>query len=307
MVLLGILPKKYYRHWLLFVVSAHILLKEKATEQEIRYAEESLIKFHNGIEDLYGKQYMTFNVHTLKHVIKYVKYFGSLWAWSTFCFESYNRVIKGLYHGTQCIIDQIFKGYFRLKLIKSQRDVFSREECSEEARSLFIKLMNKCRIKNCIQYNDDLRLFCCSGYELSDLERNLLEIHFQDIVLNVEKCDRYIYKNILFHSINYGRLQKRNNSCFITEDNKLFIVDKVIKLTLENSDDERVVIIARKIEVLNKQLTRHVETPNCVIVGRQTNDLSIVDASSISRKCVYMVLEEEKIIVIPVVNSIETD
>lgn len=306
-VLLGILPIKYYRHWLLFVSSAHILLKEKITDQEIQAAEESLMKFHDGIEDLYGKQYMTFNAHTLKHVIKYVGFFGSLWPWSTFCFESYNSVIKGLFHGTQCIADQIFKSYFRLKLIKSHRDVFSREECSEEARTLFIKLMNECRIKNCIQYNNELRLFCCAGYELSELERNLLEIHFNDVVVNVSKCDRFVYKNILFHSTNYGRLQKRNNSCFITEDNLIFIVNKVIRLTVESSADEQVVIVAQKVKVLKERLSRFIDTPDFFFIANETNDLSILDTSSINRKCICLPFRENKIVVVPLVNNIETD
>lgn len=306
-VLLGILPNKYYKHWLLFVRGAHILLKAKRTEQEIQSAEEYLTEFHNGIEDLYGKQYMTFNVHTLKHVIKYVRYFESLWAWSTFCFESYNGVIKRLYHGTQCIADQIFKSYFRLKLIKKQRHVFSREECSEEARSCFIKLMNECRIKNCIEYNDDLRLFYCRSYQLSDLERNLLEIYFEDVVVNVSRCDRFVHKSILFHSIDYKRLQKRNNSCFITEDKRIFIVDKVIRLKLESSDVDKVVIVARKIQILNEQLRRHIDAPNFVFVGRRTTDLGILDASSINKKCICMPHGEEKVVVVPLVNNIEID
>lgn len=308
LVLLGLLPTKYYRHWLLFVRSAHILLKTKVTEQEIQSAEELLIEFHNSIEDLYGKQFMTFNVHTLKHVIKYVRYFGSLWAWSTFCFESYNSVIKSLYHGTQCIADQIFKSYFRLKLIKSLRDVFSREDCCEEARSLFIKLMNECRIKNCIEYNVDLRLFCCTRYQLSELERNLLEIHFEDVVVNVSRCDRFVYKNILFHSINYKRLQKRNNSCFITEGNRIFIVDKVIRLTLDSSAEEKVVIMSLKIEVVKERLSRFIDTPSFVYIGRKTTDLRILDASSISMKCICMRKDnDDKVAVIPMVNNIETD
>lgn len=306
-VLLDILPIKYYRHWLLFVQSMYIFLKEVTSKEESAFAEKCLISFHDGIEELYGKEFMTFNVHTLKHVTKYKKYFGSLWAWSTFCFESYNGVIKNLFHGTQCIAEQIFKGYFRLKLIKKERVVFERVGCSEVGRSLFIKFMNECRIKNCLKYDDELRLFCCSRYQLSVIEQNLLEIRFEDIVVNIIKCDRFSYKGILFHSRSYHRLQRRNNSCYISKENRIFTIDKIIKLRLESSGDEKIVVIANKIEVINRRLCSSVENPKFVFVGKQKLDLTILEISSIKQKCVVMPYRKDKVAVIPVVNFVETD
>lgn len=306
-VLLGLLPWKYYKHWILFVQSMYIFLKEERSDEETNFAEESLIKFHDGIEVLYGKEYMTFNVHTLKHASKYIKYFGSLWAWSTFCFESDNSVIKNLFHGTQCISDQIFKGYFRLKLIKKERGVFESEACSEEGQSLFIKLMNECRIKNCLNYDDDLRLFCCTRYQPSDLERTLLEIYFKDQAVDTIKCERFIYKKILFHARNYRRLQRRNNSCFISEENRIFTIDKIVGLRLANLGNQKIVVIAKEIEVLEERLCRFIENPDFVFVGKQKSDMIILDISTIKQKCVLLPYKEDRVVVIPIVNCIETD
>lgn len=250
---------------------------------------------------------MTFNVHTLKHVIKFVKYFGSLWAWSAFPFESYNAVIKSLFHGTQCIADQICKSYFRLKYIKSQSSVFEREECNVEARSFYIKLMNECRVKDCICYNDDLRLFNCKPCVLSELEESLLEIYFETTVSNIVRCDRFIYKNILFHSLDYKRLQKRNNSCFINQHNEIYMVQKLIKVQKSDCINPNVVIVARQVNVLHVNLSRGVETPNYMFIVRKTPNLTVFETSSIDKKCIYRPVTEEEGLVVPLVNKMETD
>lgn len=169
-VLKNILKKKYYDHWFLFVFAMYMLLKPGSSKKERKDAGEALIKFHDGIEKLYGKKYMTFNVHSLKHTLKFIDYFGALWAWSAFPFEGYNAVIKKLFHGTQCVAEQISKSYFRLRQIRSKSKIFSREGCSEKGKNLFVKLMNSCKVKNCIRYDDDLRLFSIQRYQLTNLE-----------------------------------------------------------------------------------------------------------------------------------------
>lgn len=306
-VLFGILPDDHYKHWLLFSESLYILLKPTRSDEEFLFAERSLIKFHDGIEKLYGDKYMTFNVHTLVHACKFVKYYGCLWSWSAFPFEHYNSVIKCLYHGTQCIIDQICKSYFRLKYIKSQSSVFQREDCDAEARSLFIKLMNECRVKNCISYNDDLRLFYCKNYTLTELEEQELEIQYQDTIERIKRCDRFIYNNILFHSKSYKKLQKRNNSCFISNDGQIYMIDKLIKFQTGQCEDEKVAILAKQIEVLNESLGRGIPTPRYIFIGRQSPNLTILNETVINQKCICMPFSEGKVVVIPLVNRMETD
>lgn len=71
------------------------------------------IAFENFVDQipiLYGGEYfLKFNVHLLLHIPKFVEFYGSLWAWSAFPFESYDAVIKRSFHGTQRVPDQICK------------------------------------------------------------------------------------------------------------------------------------------------------------------------------------------------------
>ena len=61
---------------------------------------------------------MKYNVYVLTHIPHFVKMYGSLRAWSALPFENFNGIIKHLYHGTQCILEQITKLYFHLKYLK---------------------------------------------------------------------------------------------------------------------------------------------------------------------------------------------
>lgn len=114
----GLMDNKYYKHWFLFVFSLSIFLKASITDVEFRLAKKALIQFVKEIEKLYGKRFMKYNVHVLLHIPMFVKNYGAIWAWSAFPFEHYNGVIKQLFHGTQCIPEQICKLYHRLQYVK---------------------------------------------------------------------------------------------------------------------------------------------------------------------------------------------
>jgi len=72
--------------------------------------EKTLRKFVLHTERLYGPEYMKFNVHLLLHIPKAVKFFGTLWAWST----SYNRILRDMIYNSQLILHQVCKSYLRL-------------------------------------------------------------------------------------------------------------------------------------------------------------------------------------------------
>lgn len=253
---------------------------------------------------------MSFNVHTLKHVMTFVKNFGSLWAWSAFPFESYNSVIKKLFHGTQCIPDQMCKSYLRLRLIKNKSEVFNRDGCSEIGKNLFIKMMNSCKVKNCIKYNDDLKFYSLKDYIFTDLEENLVNIYLEDDVAKVEQCERFIYKKTLWHTLNFNRLQRRINSCVITTDRRIFLINRMFKVKCNDSDIEKKVLLGFKINILEEEYLCKVEnlsSSSFMFIGKKTDDIDVIDVSLIEKKCVYMEMENNKVCIVPVVNNLETD
>ncbi len=85
----GVLLRKFWNHFFLFVFAVHILLGEKVKRCDIDVAERALRKFTLQIEKLYGAANMTFNVHLLTYYNKCYELGGPLWATSTFSFESF--------------------------------------------------------------------------------------------------------------------------------------------------------------------------------------------------------------------------
>ncbi|XP_064462210.1 uncharacterized protein LOC135372623 [Ornithodoros turicata] len=106
-VLSGILPELYHQHFLLLVGSMHMLLSEAVAQQELDLAEVLLSCFVSATSDLYSKQYLTFNVHQLTHLVQSVRRWGPLWATSAFLFEDRNGALLRIAKGTQAIDKQL--------------------------------------------------------------------------------------------------------------------------------------------------------------------------------------------------------
>lgn len=107
----GILPNMFYNHLCLLVSAMFILLQQSISLRDIQTAKTKLILFVIQMEQLYGLQHVSYNCHQLTHIASSVLNWGPLWATSCFIFESNNRVLKGLFHGTQAVSSQIMRGY----------------------------------------------------------------------------------------------------------------------------------------------------------------------------------------------------
>ena len=142
-------------------------------------------KFHGDLEDLYGKKFMTFNVHTLRHIMKFIDFFGGPWSWSAYPFEHHNSVTKVFWHGTQCVPDQICRSYLRLREVKKYSKIFDVDNCSEKAKDLFKYYMNDCKIKNCINYDNGTKLFGNPGYDLEEIRKVVLGIFLGEETFNL--------------------------------------------------------------------------------------------------------------------------
>ena len=87
-VLHDILPEDYWNHYALLVVSIYYLLQQSISEEQLANSEKMLKKFCMQFEILYGRRYMTANVHNLLHLTDCIRELGPLWAFSCFHFES---------------------------------------------------------------------------------------------------------------------------------------------------------------------------------------------------------------------------
>lgn len=117
-VLLDILPKKFYNHWILLVVSMYCLLDESISEKKLALVEYLLIKFVLNTGKIYGPEHVTYNVHILLHIPECVRNWGMLWNYSNFLFESFNGTLKRFVYGSQNAGHQIAQRFLIHQFIK---------------------------------------------------------------------------------------------------------------------------------------------------------------------------------------------
>jgi hypothetical protein len=100
-VLHGLLPRAYLKHFFLLVHGVYTLLRDNITNDMLLHAQACLVKFAKDMEILYGLRSCTFNVHQMTHLADGVKSCGPLWATSAYIFEANNHMLLKMFSGTQ--------------------------------------------------------------------------------------------------------------------------------------------------------------------------------------------------------------
>lgn len=88
-------------------------------------AEQDLLEFYQDFSVLYPGQVASLNLHLTAHLAESVRQHGPFWAYSCFCFESYNRRIKQLCHGLRAdaklqICRRVYMEFFMKLRIEEQ-------------------------------------------------------------------------------------------------------------------------------------------------------------------------------------------
>jgi len=308
--LYNLLAKRYYKHWSLFVYSMHKLLSSKISEYDLNEAERALRKFVFDTERLYGPEYMKFNIHLLLHIPKAVKFFGALWAWSAFPFESYNRILRDMIYNSQSILHQVCKSYLRLQSIK-YNNIFQKQNCSAIGKQLFDNYLGKFRTtRNCLIYGNNLRIFGCGkSIKLNVVQKLTVQaVLHENVVENATSYERFIYKHILYHSCNYKRIYKRNNSIIKTiHDSFLSIIN--ILCVSNVSGEKRYVVVGKAFDLCSETLctTNNVNSSKYSYIAQETNNIVTCLLDQIDKKCIIVPYCDNKHCIIPLVNVFETD
>lgn len=248
----NLLPKKYVDHWFLFVYGLSTFLKTTISPEESQLAKKSIEKFVVETGPLYGQKYMKFNLHIVLHIPKYVGLYGALWAWSAFIFEGFNGVISKLFHGTQWLPEQLLKQYKRLQFIKEKAEIFTRQDCNERVKSMYLKLMKQLRIHHCLEYGEHLRVFGKGiRINLSFIEKMIIEQMLgEEISDPALSYTRFIFKRMLCHTSGNKKLVKRNNSVVVTGENKIISIDKLLEIKTVGTEAQIFVVLGRAFERL---------------------------------------------------------
>ena len=103
------LSGRQYRNFMLFAVACMILANDQFCTQHPEYVRDLLKTFVRNFADIYGQEYLVYNVHSLVHIVDDVQVFGPLDAFSAFPFENYMQKLKKMVRRPQDPVAQIVR------------------------------------------------------------------------------------------------------------------------------------------------------------------------------------------------------
>ncbi|XP_051165496.1 uncharacterized protein LOC127291123 [Leptopilina boulardi] len=192
-VLKKVLKSDVYAHFLLFHSAVTILVNENHIRDatNIDYAHDLLTQFVAEFPNVYGKRYVSQNVHNLLHICECVKRFGSLDKFSAFRFENYMLTIKNMVRKGEKPLQQL-----------SRR--IGEKEKADEGKVTTDFPYNTSRINLQKQHHDGPLI--------------------RETPSNVEQFK--IMKNEAF-TINCN---ESKNACVLLKDRSFFVVENIVKL-----------------------------------------------------------------------------
>ena len=120
-------PTAYYLHFCSLSYTLHLLLQESAKKTAVRKTLPLCESFVRDVEILYGRKYVTYNIHLLPHLIPTALDWGLLWANATFIPEGFNGTLNSFVKGTQSVIEQMAHFYMMQTRLRNEAiDVMSK-------------------------------------------------------------------------------------------------------------------------------------------------------------------------------------
>lgn len=273
----GILPSRFLKHFSKLVQAIFLLLKSNIYPQELNDADVLMLEFVWGVQDLYGEEHMTSNVHTLLHLAKSVKLWGPLWAHSAFVFESANGEILKLVQGTRGAATQIIDKF----ILRNTLLVFSRIHTIRNDILNFCQNLTSCpRLKEAEEFNCTTVLGEGRFHKLNCEERGLLQTLGQVDSVTIYK--RAICHGLRLDSPDYVRCKKTNNSVVQLENNTFGEINQIF------THNNEVYFLVKLYQCLSK-----VASTSHITKIKFTNRKRVVSPNDITAKCILINFTDE--------------
>ncbi|VDI01910.1 Hypothetical predicted protein [Mytilus galloprovincialis] len=114
-VLKDILRPELYSHFMTLSVGIGIIVSPELSKNHQMYAENLLKFFIAQGREIYGPEFLVYNVHSMMHIADDVKNLGHLDKFSAFPYENYMQKLKKAVHSGKCPLIQIIKRIFEMK------------------------------------------------------------------------------------------------------------------------------------------------------------------------------------------------
>ena len=115
----GILPKKHIECWRYFVLACRFLCNTCITNDDLNLAHSYLIKFCKQCELLYGKTFITPNMHLHGHLKECILDFGPIYSFWCFSFERFNGLLGSYPTNKKNIEVQMMNRFYRDSAVTS--------------------------------------------------------------------------------------------------------------------------------------------------------------------------------------------
>ena len=107
----GMIPGQHYVCWQAFVLACFHLCRRTITNVDIIKADHLLLKFCNEVENLFGKNAVTPNMHLHGHLTDCIKDYGSVYGFWLFSFERLNGILGNYPNNKRDISVQLMKRF----------------------------------------------------------------------------------------------------------------------------------------------------------------------------------------------------
>jgi len=155
-VLYDVLHPQVYSHILTLHVALRIISSKHLLDVYADYAHELLEHFVDTFKVLYGKQYISHNIHGLLHMVNDVKLLGPVDSYSAFQFENCLRILKMQLRKSERPIQQIHRRYSEKSIVKpstlKEQELFSENHVDGPISNTsdINRQFKKAKINNCI-------------------------------------------------------------------------------------------------------------------------------------------------------------
>ena len=306
-VLQGILPHPFLNHYFLFVYGIYTLLGDSISRSSICLGEVCLTKFVIKIEELYGLSSCKFNVHCLTHLAHCVKDCGPLWATSTFTFESHNHVLISMFHGTQCVPQQITATFLLRNKISLLARTCVDDDSFASVKETIGKLTENARFAH---NNASGRLVSLGSAKPATLNARMLVALEALLNLTVNnRCgkmyDRFLFSHKLYSSLSYTRSKRHTNHDVLIQHPAskygrilgLLSIKPLCRCALEASQYCHCtiynVVFVKLMHASHRMLFRDVDfkvSSNFIVEVEESEDIIAIYPSDIIRKCICVSL-----------------
>ncbi|XP_011685304.1 PREDICTED: uncharacterized protein LOC105448453 [Wasmannia auropunctata] len=267
--LTGILDDQAVQHIALLSKTIFILLQTSISEAELSECEYNMLKFVGLFQVMYGDKYVTFNVHSLLHLVQSIRFSGPLWTTSTFPFENGNYILKQQIHSPKGLYEQISNRFIqRNNFLSMVEEISSSNTCTDYCQSIFLKN----RTEKFCRSMDNKAVFLGTGVYDDDC------IRYAKDDQSARTFDRCIYNNIIFHGTGYEQPKKTNNTVIITRQKKFA---QILKFLYTNT--------ASYAKVIYLQVENIPEIPGLHIMElfKKTN-IELLNIKDILEKCILI-------------------